>query len=169
MFLEIMLGAFVLGKEYIKEKNTPVIPAGYWNNKELIYKDRVERHISTEEFMRNLHNGKYYLPEPQKERTMRDVIEESLQRDREERERRASVYSVWYNSYPVDRTKGGKKREYKEIFPYEKNPKYFKVYDEEWGIWVVVEKYPKVNCDYVALYDKETMDGMIERHPFIFK
>ena len=52
---------------------------------------------------------------------------------------------------------------------YEKNPKYFKVYDEEWGIWVVVEKYPKVDCDYVALYDKETMDGMIERHPFVFK
>ena len=46
MFLEIMLSAFVLGKEYIKEKTTPVIPAGYWNNKELIYKDRVERHIS---------------------------------------------------------------------------------------------------------------------------
>ena len=63
MLLEIMLSAFVLGKEYIKEKTTPVIPAGYCNNKELIYKDRVEKHISPEEFMRNLQRGKYYLPE----------------------------------------------------------------------------------------------------------
>lgn len=168
MFLNLLLGAFVLGKEYIKEKTTPVIPAGYWNNKELIYKDRVERHISPEEFMRNLHNGKYYLPEPQKEHTMRDVIEESIKRDEEERKRKEGIHSVWYSTYPIDKKRGGK-REYKEIFPYEKNNKYFKVYDDEWGIWVVVQKRYSVGCDYTALYDKETMDSMMETIPFMFK
>lgn len=167
MFLNLLLSALFLGREYIKEKTTPVIPASYWNNKELIYKDRVGRCISPEQFMKNLESGKYYLPEPQKERTMRDVIEESIKRDEEERKRKEGIYSVWFSNYPLDKKRGGK-REYKEIFPYEKNSKYFKVYDEEWRIWVVIQKYYNVGCDYTALYDKETMDKLMETIPYIF-
>lgn len=141
MFLEIMLSAFVLGREYIKEKTTPVIPAGYWNNKELIYKDRVERHISIEEFMRNLHNGKYYLPEPS------DVIKAKQKKDPEHRVRIAR--GGWFGE-----------KEYKEFIPYKNISRYYKVYDEDWKKWLVVAEqdegmYRISGCKYRYTGDEE--------------
>lgn len=141
MFLEIMLGAFVLGREYIKEKATPVIPAGYWNNKELIYKDRVERHISPEEFMRNLQNGKYYLPEPS------DVTKAKQKKDPEHRVRIAR--GGWFGE-----------KEYKEFIPYKNIPRYYKVYDEDWEKWLVVSEqdegmYRISGCKYSYAGDED--------------
>lgn len=143
MFLNLLLGAFVLGKEYIKEKTTPVVPAGYWNNKELIYKDRVERHISTEEFMRNLYNGKYYLPDEPKavaEEPTRESIKETK-----------TVYIL--RQSPHDGTFRGRKQ-YHEFLPFGKT--FYKTYDSDWGKWIIVgeNNVGIKDCDFIYLNDK---------------
>lgn len=148
MFLEIMLSAFVLGKEYIKEKTTPVIPAGYWNNKELIYKDRVERHISTEEFMRNLHNGKYYLPEPSDVTKAKAVTKEP---EREPIRETKTVYIL--RQSPHDEHFRGRKQ-YHEFLPFGKT--LYKAYDKDWDKWIIVgENNTGIpDCDFIYLNDK---------------
>lgn len=46
----------------LKEKQQKSIPAEYWNNKDLMYKDKMNPDISPEQIMKNLENGKYYSP-----------------------------------------------------------------------------------------------------------
>lgn len=55
------ISAAFLGKEYIKEKRTPTIPASYWRNKELMNADKLNPNISPQQVMKNLERGKYYL------------------------------------------------------------------------------------------------------------
>lgn len=61
MFLNILgaVAAVLTGKELIKEKCTPVIPAENWQNRELIQKDILNPECSNNQFMKNLANGKY--------------------------------------------------------------------------------------------------------------
>ena len=55
------ISALFLGKEYIKEKRQPIIPASYWRNKELMDADKLNPNISFKQVIKNLENGKYYL------------------------------------------------------------------------------------------------------------
>lgn len=61
MFVDILgiIGILFAGKELIKEKCTPVIPAENWQNRELIQKDILNPDCSNNQFMKNLANGKY--------------------------------------------------------------------------------------------------------------
>ena len=65
MFLNILgaVAAVLTGKELIKEKCTPVIPAENWQNRELIQKDILNPECNNNQFMKNLANGKYRKPE----------------------------------------------------------------------------------------------------------
>ena len=54
-----ILAAVLTGKELIKEKCTPGIPAENWQNRELIQKDILNPDCSNNQFMKNLVNGKY--------------------------------------------------------------------------------------------------------------
>lgn len=151
MFLEMMLSAFVLGKEYIKEKTTPVIPAEYWNNKELIDKDRFERHISSEEFMRNLRNGRYYLPE-------HSNITKAKAKQKKDPEHRVRIgRGGWFGE-----------KEYKEFIPYGDNPRFFKVYDEDWKKWLIVVlqdegMYRISGCKYSYSIDVDQWEEYISK------
>lgn len=58
-----ILAAVLTGKELIKEKCTPVIPAENWQNRELIQKDILNPDCSSNQFIKNLANGKYRKPE----------------------------------------------------------------------------------------------------------
>ena len=62
------ISAAFLGKEYIKEKRTPTIPASYWRNQELMNADKLNPNISPQQVMKNLENGKYYLSDEEYER-----------------------------------------------------------------------------------------------------
>jgi hypothetical protein len=59
-------GAFFSGSylacNLFKEKQQKPIPAEYWNNKDLMYKDKMNPDISPEQVMKNLEKGKYYSP-----------------------------------------------------------------------------------------------------------
>lgn len=65
MFVDILgiIGILFAGKELIQEKCTPVIPAENWQNRELIQKDILNPDCSSNQFMKNLANGKYRKPE----------------------------------------------------------------------------------------------------------
>ena len=65
MFLNILgaVAAVLTGKELIKEKCTPVIPAENWQNRELIQKDILNPECNNNQFMKYLANGKYRKPE----------------------------------------------------------------------------------------------------------
>lgn len=54
-----IIGILFVGKELIKEKCTPVIPAENWQNRELIQKDILNPECNNNQFMKNLANGKY--------------------------------------------------------------------------------------------------------------
>ena len=64
--------------QLIKEQCEPVIPAENWENKDLIYKDRMSG-ISEKEFHRNLVNGKYKItekyPEPHRNAKGKIIVE----------------------------------------------------------------------------------------------
>ena len=64
--------------QLIKENCEPVIPSENWANKDLIYKDKMSG-ISTKEFERNLHNGKYKAtekyPEPHRNEKGKIIIQ----------------------------------------------------------------------------------------------
>lgn len=143
MFLNLLLSALFLGREYIKEKTTPVIPASYWNNKELIYKDRVGRCISPEQFMKNLESGKYYLPDKPKE-----VTKESA---REPIKETKTVYIVRHS--PHDGYFSGRKQ-YHEFLPCGK--KFYQAYDSDWKVWITVgeNNVDIKDCDFIYLGDK---------------
>lgn len=62
--LEIMAGLGILGFIVfiilvIKDAAEPTIPAGSWNNWDLIHDDKYNKKISQKEFEKNLRNGKY--------------------------------------------------------------------------------------------------------------
>lgn len=58
-----IIGLFAAVAQIIKESTEKEIPASYWNNKALIYKDKMNPAISPQQFMKNLEHGKYYAPE----------------------------------------------------------------------------------------------------------
>ena len=58
LLLVSLLGATV---QKIKESCQPTIPAENWANQELYYKDLMDG-VSAKQRMKNLKNGKYYLP-----------------------------------------------------------------------------------------------------------
>ena len=53
-----VVSLFITASQMIKEATEPIIPAENWENKDLIYKDRMSG-MSDKEFHRNLVNGKY--------------------------------------------------------------------------------------------------------------
>lgn len=57
-----IIGLFAAGKQIIKEKTEKEIPASYWNNKDLIHKDKMNPDVSPQQLMKNLESGKYYSP-----------------------------------------------------------------------------------------------------------
>lgn len=152
MFLNFLISALFLGKEYIKEKSTPVIPASYWNNKKLIQEDKLNPAVFHEQFMKNLRNGKYYLPEPQKERTMRDIIDEYDKKMEKRKQEAKNVVCVHRGNY-------NGRRKYKEFIPYERDLNYYKVYDEEWKVWLLVKKNSGASqYEYQYIMDKDILD-----------
>lgn len=58
-----ILGLFATTKQIIKESTEKSIPAEYWNNKDLMHKDKMNPDISPQQIMKNLEQGKYYAPE----------------------------------------------------------------------------------------------------------
>lgn len=58
-----IIGLFAAGKQIIKETTEKPIPASYWNNKDLMHKDKMNPNVSPQQIMKNLENGKYYAPE----------------------------------------------------------------------------------------------------------
>lgn len=57
-----IIGFFAGTKQIIKEKTEKEIPAEYWNNKDLMHKDKMNPDISPEQLMKNIEKGKYYSP-----------------------------------------------------------------------------------------------------------
>ena len=55
----IVIGLALVIYEIVKEKNQPHIPAENWKNSKLIHEDTFVNQISSEEFQKNLRNGKY--------------------------------------------------------------------------------------------------------------
>lgn len=49
-----IIGLFAAGKQIIKEKTEKEIPASYWNNKDLIHKDKMNPDVSPQQLMKNL-------------------------------------------------------------------------------------------------------------------
>lgn len=66
-FLFIIGVAVFIGKK-IKEMREPTIPASYWRNKDLMYKDQLNPNISPQQVMKNLENGKYYISDEEFEK-----------------------------------------------------------------------------------------------------
>lgn len=63
-----IIGIFAGIKQLIKESTEKEIPAEYWNNKDLMHKDKMNPDISPQQIMKNLEKGKYYAPEVISER-----------------------------------------------------------------------------------------------------
>lgn len=57
-----IIGLFAAGKQIVKEKTEKEIPASYWNNKALMYEDKMNPDVSPQQIMKNLEKGKYYSP-----------------------------------------------------------------------------------------------------------
>ncbi len=57
-----IIGLFASGIQIVKEATAKKIPAEYWNNKDLMYKDEMNPDISPQQVMKNLERGKYYSP-----------------------------------------------------------------------------------------------------------
>ena len=77
-----ILATVLTGKELIKEKCTPVIPAENWQNRELIQKDILNPECSNNQFMKNLANGKYRKleqeTEPHRDRAGNIIIDNTV-------------------------------------------------------------------------------------------
>lgn len=85
-----LLAALFTGKEVISETLATEIPASYWRNKELINKDKM--YMSEKEFMRNVRNGKYYLPD---EPDLRKILPTSYTTEEE----RMAAIKAWSDHY----------------------------------------------------------------------
>jgi hypothetical protein len=57
-----ILGLFAGTKQIIKEAAEKEIPASYWNNRDLMHKDKMNPDVSPQQIMKKLENGKYYSP-----------------------------------------------------------------------------------------------------------
>lgn len=95
------LSGLLLGKQIIQEKRQPYIPAENWRNSDLIYQDKVIKMIGSKQFMNNLANGKYYLPDAPP-----NAIIDDMERYKQDRSR---DFCKAYNA--------AKKGEYKNILP----------------------------------------------------
>ena len=84
MFVDILgiIRILFAGKELIKEKCTPVIPAENWQNRELIQKDILNSDCSNNQFMKNLANGKYrkteQITEPHRDSAGNIIIDNTV-------------------------------------------------------------------------------------------
>ncbi len=58
-----IIGLFSAGKKIIKEATEKEIPASYWNNKALMYEDKMNPNLTWKDIQKNLEAGKYYAPE----------------------------------------------------------------------------------------------------------
>ena len=85
-----LLAALFAGKEIISETLETEIPASYWRNKELINRDKM--YMSEKEFMRNVRNGKYYLPD---EPDLRKILPTSYTTEEE----RIAAIKAWADYY----------------------------------------------------------------------
>ena len=57
-----IIGLFAGTKQIIKEAAEKEIPASYWNNRDLMHKDKMNPDVSPQQIMKKLENGKYYSP-----------------------------------------------------------------------------------------------------------
>lgn len=77
-----ILAAVLTGKELIKEKCTPVIPAENWQNWKEIQKDIQNPKCNNEQLMKNLASGKYRKPEqatePHRDNTGNIIIDNTV-------------------------------------------------------------------------------------------
>ncbi len=55
-----IIGIFAGIKQLIKESTEKEIPAEYWNNKDLMHKDKMNPDVTPQQIMKNLEKGKYY-------------------------------------------------------------------------------------------------------------
>lgn len=55
-----IIGLIAGAKQLIKEKTEKPVPAEYWNNKDLMHKDKMNPNVSPQQIMKNLEKGKYY-------------------------------------------------------------------------------------------------------------
>lgn len=84
MFVDILgiIGILFAGKELIKEKCTPVIPAENWQNWKEIQKDIQNPKRNNEQFMKNLANGKYrkteQITEPHRDSAGNIIIDNTV-------------------------------------------------------------------------------------------
>lgn len=80
-----IIGIFAGIQQIVKEATEKEIPASYWNNKDLMHKDKMNPDISPQQVMKNLEQGKYYSPTiiPEKlEMPVKPIIDrESYERD----------------------------------------------------------------------------------------
>ena len=57
-----IIGIFAGIKQLIKESTEKEIPEEYWNNKDLMHKDKMNPDVTPQQIMKNLEKGKYYSP-----------------------------------------------------------------------------------------------------------
>lgn len=55
-----IIGLFAAAKQLIKESTEKPVPAEYWNNKDLMHKDKMNPDVSPQQIMKNIEKGKYY-------------------------------------------------------------------------------------------------------------
>lgn len=55
-----IIGLIAGAKQLIIESSEKPVPAEFWNNKDLIYKDKMNPDVSPQQIMKNLKDGKYY-------------------------------------------------------------------------------------------------------------
>lgn len=81
MILSVIIIGCLLVIELCKDAPSKNIPASYWNNQKL-YTEDILNGVSHEQRMKNLRNGKYYLPDTPWEEPPRDsrrhvIVEDS--------------------------------------------------------------------------------------------
>lgn len=57
-----IIGLIAGAKQLIKESTEKPVPAEYWNNKDLMHKDKMNPDVSPQQIIKNLEKGKYYSP-----------------------------------------------------------------------------------------------------------
>lgn len=68
-----IIGLIAGAKQLIKESTEKPVPAEYWNNKDLMHKDKMNPDVSPQQFMKNLKDGKYCSSEVIPERYEKTV------------------------------------------------------------------------------------------------
>lgn len=57
-----IIGLFAGAKQIVKEGTAKKIPAEYFNNRNLMYKDQIDPNVTPQEIQKNIECGKYYSP-----------------------------------------------------------------------------------------------------------